>query len=246
MSLKQSLIFAGLSFCASAIPITPTFGQQDALPEPVATDHAKASYGLGLRTGQDYARGGFDTESFDFEAFVLGMQDALKNAEPKISQEEFAAAMEKMQAITRARFEARQKPLSEMNKKIGADFIAKYKNVEGVQSLPSGILYKVLKSGTGPSPLATDVVKVHYRGRLVDGKEFDSSYKRNEPAVFGLDEVIPGWTQSLSKMKVGEKWQVIIPSELGYGPVGSPPVIGPDAVLVFDIELLGIENSVQQ
>lgn len=153
--------------------------------------------------------------------------------------------MQKMQTATQARFEARQKPLSDKNKKAGADFMAKYAKVDGVQRLPSGILYKVLKPGTGASPKATDTVKVHYRGRLVDGKEFDSSYKRNEPAVFALNQVIPGWTESLQKMKVGEKWQVIIPSELAYGPVGRPPTIGPDAVLVFDIELLGIENSPQ-
>jgi FKBP-type peptidyl-prolyl cis-trans isomerase len=101
-------------------------------------------------------------------------------------------------------------------------------------------MYKVLKQGNGPSPKKTDVVRTHYLGRFTDGTEFDNSYKRNQPAEFPLDQVIPGWTEALQLMKVGDRWQLVLPPNLAYGEQGSPPAIGPDAVLIFDIELLGI------
>ena len=131
--------------------------------------------------------------------------------------------------------------LGEKNRREGPAFLKKYQAMDGVKLLPGGPLYRVLKSGSGPSPTRTDVVRTHYRGRFVDGSEFDSSYERGEPAVFPVEGVIQGWTEALLQMKVGDRWQIVMPSEMAYGKQGSPPVIGPDAVLVFEIELLGIE-----
>ena len=122
-------------------------------------------------------------------------------------------------------------------------FLAENAKREGVKTTESGLQYKVLKSGAGKSPKATDTVKTHYHGTLIDGTVFDSSVQRNEPAVFGVGEVIRGWTEALQRMKVGDKWRLVVPPELAYGPQGAPPDIGPNAVLVFEVELLGIEKN---
>ena len=119
-------------------------------------------------------------------------------------------------------------------------FLADNSQAEGVKTLESGLQYKVLKSGDGPTPTATDTVKTHYRGKLIDGNEFDSSYSRNEPATFPVNGVIRGWTEALQLMKVGDQWQLVIPSDLAYGPRGRPG-IPPHATLIFELELLGIE-----
>ena len=132
--------------------------------------------------------------------------------------------------------------VAEENKVKGPQFMAKFKALDGVKSLPGGLLYKVIKNGNGATPKETDRVTTHYRGRLIDGTEFDSSIKRGQPATFPVNGVIKGWTEALKQMKVGDKWQLAIPPEMAYGAQGSPPVIGPNAVLVFDIELLGIEQ----
>lgn len=232
-------------FCA-LLALTPNqyvAAQNDkaALPEPLATDAAKASYGMGFQTGRQFSSGDVD---FDVEAFVIGMKDALSKAEPRLSDVQIQTAMQRVEQAAQARYAARMKPMSDKNKKAGAEFIAKYKKIKDVRSLPNGIYYKVLKAGSGASPSsASAVVKVHYQGRLVDGTEFDSSYKRKEPATFPLNRVIGGWTATVQKMKVGGKWQVVIPPDLAYGQAGSPPNIGPDATLVFDIELLDIVSQ---
>ncbi|MFC1758338.1 FKBP-type peptidyl-prolyl cis-trans isomerase [Planctomycetota bacterium] len=211
------------------------------LPSPLATDAAKASYGMGFQTGSQFASGDID---FDVDAFVSGMKDALAKVKPRLSDVQIQTAMQRIEQAAQARYQARMKPESDKNKKAAADFIAKYKKIKGVRTLPNGIYFKVLTPGKGASPSSdSDVVKVHYQGRLVDGTEFDSSYKRQEPATFPLNRVIPGWTAAVQKMKVGGKWQVVIPPELAYGPGGSPPKIGPDATLVFDIELLDIVSG---
>jgi FKBP-type peptidyl-prolyl cis-trans isomerase FklB len=133
------------------------------------------------------------------------------------------------------------KAQGEKNKKEGEAFLAENKKKEGVKTLPSGLQYKVIKEGTGKSPKATDKVSTHYRGTLIDGTEFDSSYKRGQPATFPVNGVIPGWTEALQLMKVGSKWQLFIPSKLAYGERGAPPVIGPYSVLIFTVELLAIK-----
>lgn len=125
---------------------------------------------------------------------------------------------------------------------IGEEFLEKNKKAEGVVTLPSGLQYKIIKAGTGPKPSATDTVKAHYSGKLVDGTEFDSSYKRGRPESFPLNAVIPGWTEGLQLMSVGSKWELYIPANLAYGEAGMPPVIGPNQVLLFTVELLEIKK----
>jgi FKBP-type peptidyl-prolyl cis-trans isomerase FklB len=133
----------------------------------------------------------------------------------------------------------------ETNKKEGEAFLAANKTKEGVVTLPSGLQYKVLKAGTGPKPSANDSVVCNYRGTLLDNTEFDSSYKRGQPATFPVGKVIKGWTEALQLMPVGSKWQLFIPSELAYGPRGAGPDIGPNATLIFEVELLSIQGKGQ-
>jgi FKBP-type peptidyl-prolyl cis-trans isomerase FklB len=190
--------------------------------------------------GQNLLQNGFDGELLDLKSLFAGIQDGFGGQEPRVTQEQFQAAMGQIQQLAQAKMQKKMEQLGDKNRREGPVFIKRFQAMDGVQSLPSGVLYRVLKAGSGPTPTREDVVRTHYRGRLVDGTEFDSSFG-GEPAVFGLDQVIQGWTDTLLQMKVGDRWQVVIPSELAYGKNGSPPVIGPDAVLLFEIELLGIE-----
>ncbi len=199
---------------------------------------AKASYGIGLNLGRNIKAAGAE---IDPDMLVKGVKDALSGAKPMLSDEQIQAAMKDFQQQLMARRADEAKGAAEKNKKAGDAFLAANKAKPGVVTLPSGLQYKVVKEGTGQVPRATDTVTTNYRGTLIDGTEFDSSYKRNEPASFPVNGVIRGWTEALQKMKVGSKWQLVIPAELAYGespPPGSP--IGPNSVLVFDIDLLGI------
>ncbi len=209
----------------------------------LTTPQAQASYGIGRQIGRDLGQGGLEGELLDLNALMLGIQDSLNQAESRITQEQFQAAIGQVQQVAQQRMQQKMQAVAERNRRDGPKFLEKYKALEGVQQTPSGLMYKVLKQGNGPSPKETDTVRTHYRGRLVDNTEFDSSYKRNEPAIFPVNQVIPGWTEALQMMKVGDRWQLVIPPDLAYGETGSPPVIGPDAVLVFEIELIGIEPS---
>ena len=139
--------------------------------------------------------------------------------------------------------EEEQKKLAEKNAKEGEAFFAENKKKEGIVTLPSGLQYKVIKEGDGPTPKATDTVSVNYKGTFIDGTEFDSSYKRNQPATFKVKGVIPGWVEALQLMKVGSKWQIFIPASLAYGDKGAGNVIGPNATLIFEVELLSIDEG---
>jgi FKBP-type peptidyl-prolyl cis-trans isomerase len=147
-----------------------------------------------------------------------------------------------LQKSAMAKAEEKQIAAAEKNLKAGEAFLAANAKKEGVKTTASGLQYKVIKAGTGASPKPTDIVKVHYTGTLVDGTVFDSSVQRGEPATFPVNGVIPGWTEALQLMKVGDKWQLVIPSKLAYGEQG-PRAIGPNSTLIFDVELLGIEKS---
>lgn len=191
----------------------------------------KISYAMGLQLGK-MKQAGFD---LDQKRVIKGMEDALQGKDSEFTDDEITKAFTAFEPLRRAALA-----------KVNEDFLAANKEKDGVKTLPSGVQYKVLASGKGPSPKATDTVKVHYRGKLVDGKVFDQSYsgetpaKRDQPAEFQVKGVIKGWTESLLKMKVGDKWQITLPSELAYGERGSPPVIPPNSVLIFDVELLEI------
>jgi FKBP-type peptidyl-prolyl cis-trans isomerase FklB len=205
-------------------------------PKPLSSQKEKASYGVGMNVGKSFKS---DLIELDTDAFFRGFKDALAGANPAVTEAELEDAMTSLRADVSKKSEERVTG----NKKAGQEFLAKNKGEKNVKTTESGLQYTVIKEGNGPSPKATDTVKVHYRGTLLDGTEFDSSYKRKEPATFPVNQVIKGWTEALQKMKVGSKWKVFIPSDLAYGDQGQPPVIPPASVLVFEIELLSIEKS---
>lgn len=207
-------------------------------PVPLKSSTDKASYGIGMNIGRRLRQQGLELNA---AALAKGLKDAFTNSKTQLTE---AEAQEAIQVFEKA-FEAKEKVKLQAegakNETAGAAFLAANKKKPGVKTLADGLQYKILKQGNGPIPKATDVVKVNYRGTLIDGTVFDSSYKRHQPATFPVNHVISGWTEVLQHMPVGSKWKVFIPSKLAYGTRGAPPVIGPNAVLVFDIELLGIE-----
>lgn len=202
------------------------------------SQEAKASYVIGLQLGKQLIT---TKDDIDLDAMKLGMQDIFSGHKPRLSNDEMQAAAKHFQETKNKKELAMISKFSAHNKKEGAEYLAANKKKKGVKTLPSGLQYKVLKSGNGKvSPKATDKVVTHYRGTLIDGTVFDSSYDRGEAVSFPVNAVIKGWTEALQKMKVGDKWQLVIPSDLAYGEQGAPPSIGPDATLIFDVELLKI------
>lgn len=198
----------------------------------VETDIQKASYAIGQQIGGQVKS---QELGLDIDTLVASLESAAKGEKPLLKPEEMQAAMQKLQEIA---MKKRQEK-AEASKKEGTAYLEKNKTAEGVKVTASGLQYKVEKEGTGAKPKATSKVKVHYTGTLIDGKKFDSSYDRNEPAEFVLNQVIPAWTEALQLMNVGSKMKIFVPSELGYGAQGAPG-IPPGSVLVFDVELLDI------
>ncbi|MFO0752095.1 MAG: FKBP-type peptidyl-prolyl cis-trans isomerase [Thermodesulfovibrionales bacterium] len=198
----------------------------------------KVSYSIGLDIGKNMKKQSID---IDPDALAKGLKDALSDSKPLLSDKEIQDTMTAFQKELAAKQEDRTKKLGEKNKKEGEAFLAANKKKEGVKTTASGLQYKVIKAGTGKTPKATDTVTVHYRGTLIDGTEFDSSQKRGQPASFPVNGVIPGWTEALQMMKTGSKWQLFIPSNLAYGERGAGPLIGPNAVLLFEVELLSVK-----
>ena len=226
-------------FCLSASLVSA----QDTLPpgqpaSPFKTAKERASYAIGLNIGKSLARDGL---TVDPQVIARGIQDALTGAKPLMTEEQLRAAFAELQAEARAKMEAKQKVEGENNLKQGAAFLAANAKKPGVKTLPSGLQYKVIKAGDGATPTATSTVKTHYHGTLLDGTVFDSSYQRNQPAEFPVNGVIKGWTEALQLMKVGDVWELYIPSNLAYGARGSRGAIGPNATLVFKIELLEVK-----
>ena len=198
----------------------------------------KASYALGMSVGKNMKQQ-LPTE-IDPDIFAKGLKDAFSGAEPLLSEEEMRTIMTAFQKDISEKQAEKMKVVGEKNKKEGVAFLAENKKKEGVITLASGLQYKIIKQGTGNIPKATDKVTTHYQGTLIDGTEFDSSYKRGEPTTFQVNGVIPGWTEALQLMQVGSKWQLFVPSNLAYGERGAGPNIGPNAVLIFTVELLSI------
>lgn len=173
---------------------------------------------------------------------IRGLRDSLAGNKTLLTDEEMKAALTQLQTEVRARQMEKQKLAADAGKKEGAEFLEANKTKEGVVTLPSGLQYKILTEGTGPKPIATDSVTCNYRGTLLNGTEFDSSYKHGQPATFQITRVIKGWTEALQLMPVGSKWQLFVPSDLGYGDPGEPRAgIGPGAVIIFEVELLSIQ-----
>jgi FKBP-type peptidyl-prolyl cis-trans isomerase FklB len=207
--------------------------QQEGLPAgpgaaPPPTDERHYSYAIGLDLGTTFAQ---DDLKLDVDSLVAGIKDGLAGAEPKFNDQLCGVAMQRLNAMKMA-------VLAKRNR----EFLAENAKAEGVETTRSGLQIKVLKKGDGPTPGPTDAVQVHYRGQLIDGTVFDESYG-GEPASLDVDRVIPGWTEALSRMKVGDKWQLTIPAELAYRDQGAGDVIPPHATLIFEIELLGVQGK---
>jgi FKBP-type peptidyl-prolyl cis-trans isomerase FklB len=209
-------------------------------PTTLNTPEDKLSYAIGLNIGRSLQK---DAIAVDPDIVARGVKDALSGGNTLLTDEEAKAAIVALQADLRKKQEETMKAAGDVNKKQGDAFLAANKAKEGVVTLPSGLQYKVVTPGKGPKPAATDTVVCNYRGTLIDGTEFDSSYKRGQPATFPVGQVIPGWTEALQLMPVGSKWQLFIPPDLAYGERSPSPVIGVNSTLIFDIELLSIQGK---
>ncbi len=198
----------------------------------------KASYAIGVNMGTGLKSLGVD---IDAKALAAGISDSIAG-KPAMTEAEVHETLLKFQQEATLKVQAKQKVEGEANVKAGEAFLAENAKKDGVKTTESGLQYKVIKAGTGPMPKKTDTVKVNYRGTLIDGTVFDSSYDRGEPVTFGVGDVIPGWTEALQMMKVGSKWQLFIPAKLAYGEHSPSPKIGPNSTLIFDVELLDIEK----
>ena len=204
------------------------------------TQKDKVSYALGANLGMNLHKQSVEVDP----AIVLrGLKDALAARKMLLTDDEAKAALMQLQADVRNKQQEKMKVAGEMNRKEGVEFLAANKTKEGIVTLPSGLQYKILTEGTGPKPTSTDTVVCNYRGTLTSGTEFDSSYKRGQPASFPVIGVIKGWTEALQLMPVGSKWQLFVPSELGYGDRGAGSDIGPGATLIFEVELLSIQSK---
>jgi len=220
-------------------PATAAKSSKAAIPA-VTTEKEKLSYALGSDMGKRLKASNVDVDPAVLER---GMRDALTGAKPLMSEDEIRATISGAQKDLQQKQMAVAKEMGDKNKKEGDTFLAENKGKEGVVTLPSGLQYKVVKSGDGPKPTPTDTVVCNYRGTLISGKEFDSSYARNQPTTFPVNRVIKGWTEALQLMPVGSKWQLFIPPDLAYGERGAMPEIGPNATLIFEVELLSIQGK---
>jgi FKBP-type peptidyl-prolyl cis-trans isomerase FklB len=196
----------------------------------------KVSYIIGMDIGNNLKKQLVDV---DLNILAKGLKDALTGAKSLLTEKEIQETMTAFQK----EMMAKKEEVAKQNKKDGEAFLAENKKKEGVKTLPSGLQYKVIKTGTGKKPKSTDTVTVHYRGTLINGTEFDSSYKRGQTVSFPVSGVIPGWTEALQLMEEGAKWQLFIPSNLAYGEKGAGNVIGPNATLIFEIELVSIQEK---
>jgi FKBP-type peptidyl-prolyl cis-trans isomerase FklB len=221
----------------AAKPRTPAGTSQ---PLTLKTQKQKASYAMGMNIGT-----GLRKQSIDLDPAILarGLRDAFSNGKTLLTEDEARTILTQLQADLRKKQQDAAQQLGEANKKQGLAFLEANKAKEGVVTLPSGLQYKVLQEGTGPKPAATDQVVCNYRGTLLDGTEFDSSYKRGQPATFPVTGVIKGWTEALQLMPVGSKWQLFVPAELAYADRGAGGQIGPNATLIFEVELISIQKK---
>jgi FKBP-type peptidyl-prolyl cis-trans isomerase FklB len=201
------------------------------------TEDQKGSYAIGLGFGESMKR---DLPELDLNTFFSGVSDGFQGNEAKLTKEEAEVVIKSLQAKKMAEMKQKGEAALEENKVLGMAFLEKNKMREGVITLESGLQYEVLASGEGATPTDKDKVKVHYHGSLIDGTVFDSSVERGSPATFGVTQVIKGWTEALQLMKVGDKWKIFLPSDLAYGPRGAGASIGPNAALIFEVELLEV------
>jgi FKBP-type peptidyl-prolyl cis-trans isomerase FklB len=226
----------------STKPHTAATAAKTTQPLTLKTQKDKLSYAIGMNIGQSMKK-----DSLDIDPAIVqrGLKDAMSGAKPLMTDEEAKAIMTEFRTAMTKKKEAEAQQIGEANKQAGQQFLAANKDKPGVVALPSGLQYKILKEGTGPKPTATDTVVCNYRGTLINGTEFDSSYKGGQPATFPVNQVIKGWTEVLQLMPVGSKWQVFVPSDLAYGAHSPAPEIGPNSMLIFEIDLLSIQEKKQ-
>ncbi len=223
----------------------PTTAAKSTSTLTLKTDKDKFSYALGMKTGQRMADT-FKKQSVPFDSAILarGVKDGLSGGKTLLTDEEAQAAIKAVQEEIGKQQHEKMQEAAVANKKEGDGFLAANKSKDGVVTLPSGLQYKILTPGTGPKPTASDTVVCNYRGTLINGTEFDSSYKRGQPATFPVGGVIKGWTEALQLMPVGSKWQLFIPSDLAYGDrAAGGGDIGPGSTLIFEVELLSIQDK---
>jgi FKBP-type peptidyl-prolyl cis-trans isomerase FklB len=230
--MKYSPIFFAVIVAAST-----AFSQNS--PE-LKDEKDKVSYSIGLDIGTTFKKQKMDINP---DLIMAGMRDAMNGNKPLMTDEQVKETMTAYSKTMIEKQTAIAKEAGAANAAAGEKFLAENKTKEGVKVTPSGLQYKVLKEGSGDSPKETDTVVVNYRGTLIDGTEFDSSYKRNEPATFPVNRVIKGWTEALQLMKPGAKYQLFIPSALAYGERGAGQDIGPNQTLIFDVELLSVKPA---
>jgi FKBP-type peptidyl-prolyl cis-trans isomerase len=222
---------------------TGTAAKSAAAPA-LTTRKQKFSYALGMNIGSGLGAN-LKKQSVEVDSTLVsqGLKDAMSGGKTRLTQEEAQAVLKEVQTDVQKQQQEKMKEAADKNKTEGEAFLAANKSKDGVLTLPSGLQYKILTAGTGPKPTASDSVKCNYRGTLINGTEFDSSYKRGQPATFAVGQVIKAWTEALQLMPVGSKWQLFVPSSLAYGERGAGAEIGPNATLIFEVELLSIEEK---
>jgi FKBP-type peptidyl-prolyl cis-trans isomerase len=228
---------AAFLFSAVTLVACQSGGYESAQNAALETDDQKASYAIGLQIGGSLA----DIEDHvDMDAFLRGMQDAMSDREPVIAQAELQEVMMRFQQTVSEEQQARMEADGAANLEAGEAFLAENAAKDGVMVTESGLQYEVMRAAEGPKPTAEDEVTIHYRGTLIDGTEFDSSYGRGEPTTFQVGGVIAGFAEALQLMEVGSQYRFVIPGSLGYGPAGNGALIGPNATLIFEVELIGV------
>jgi len=232
----MKLRFMVVLCCALLVAASALAGEKVELK----TQKDKASYAIGLDMGNSLKRNSIEVNT---DILVKGIKDALSGGKLLMTDQEMKETIATLQKELQAKQQEKTKELAEKNKKEGEAFLAGNKKKDGVITLASGLQYKIIKNGEGKLPKADDSVTVNYRGTLIDGTEFDSSYKRSQPATFQVNGVIPGWTEALQLMKEGSKWQLFIPANLAYGERGAGRDIGPNAVLIFEVGLIKINTK---
>jgi FKBP-type peptidyl-prolyl cis-trans isomerase FklB len=201
-------------------------------------EKVRLSYSVGYQVGGDFLRQGTDINP---ELLLKGVQDALLGKEPLMTPQEMRTTLVDLQKKVAAVQNQKSNVAAEKNLAEGKTFLAENRKKEGIKTLPSGLQYRIVAQGSGKTPKSTDTVTVHYRGTLIDGTEFDSSYSRGKPATFGVGRVIAGWTEALQLMKEGARWQLFIPPDLAYGEKGAGSKIPPNSTLIFEVELISVE-----
>jgi FKBP-type peptidyl-prolyl cis-trans isomerase FklB len=237
---------------AAKTPPAPSAGAKEPAKAPAKSAEAgqfktkkeKFSYALGMNIGTGVSQNlKKQAVEFDPKLVVDGLKDSLSGGKTLMTPEEAQAVLREVQVEVQKEQQEKMKQAADKNKTGGEAFLAANKDKEGVVTLPSGLQYKILTEGTGPKPTQDDSVVCNYRGTLVDGKEFDSSYKRGQPATFPVKGVIKGWTEALQLMPVGSKWQLFVPPSLAYGEQGAGADIGPNSTLIFEVELISIQEK---